>query len=64
MSDGGFMTPEEREQKIEAEARRIARDHDADPDDGRLGYPAWRIPWILEQAAAIVDEQLPHAKEG
>jgi hypothetical protein len=45
----------EREQKIEAEARRIALDRDLDPDDARLGYPAWRIPWILEEAAKIVD---------
>lgn len=47
----------ERDKKIEAEARRIALDIDLDPDDARLGYPAWRIPWILEKAAEIVDGQ-------
>jgi hypothetical protein len=47
-----------RDQRIEEEARRIALDHDLDPDDARLGYPAWRIPWILEQAAATVDGEL------
>lgn len=44
-----------REQKIEAEARRIALGHDLDPDDARLGYPAWQIPWILDEATANVD---------
>ena len=47
----------ERDKKIETEARRIALDHDLDPDDARLGYPAWRIQWILEEAAKRVDEQ-------
>lgn len=40
----------ERQAKIEARARQIAWDYDLDPDDARLGYPAWRIPWILEKA--------------
>jgi len=37
--------------EIEGIARRIALSHDLDPDDARLGYPAWQIPWILEEAA-------------
>lgn len=45
----------ERENKIESEARRIALEHDLDPDDARLGHPAWRILWILERATQIVD---------
>lgn len=48
---------EHREKQIEAEARRIALDHDLDPDDARLGYPAWRIPWIIEQATKTVDDR-------
>lgn len=47
----------DRDKQIEQEARRIAGEHDLDPDDARLGYPAWRIQWILEAAAKTVDEQ-------
>lgn len=36
--------------KVEELARQIAIDHDLDPDDARLGHPAWRIGWILEEA--------------
>ena len=35
---------------VEKIARQIALDHDLDPDDCRLGYPAWQIEWILELA--------------
>lgn len=55
----------DRSARIEAKARQIALDHDLDPDDARLGYPAWRIAWILEKAAADVDaETLIQTKEG
>ena len=42
------------ENEIEAIARRIALENDLDPDDCRLGKPAWQIDWILEQATEII----------
>lgn len=47
---------ETREQKIERLARKIALAHDLDPDDARLGYPAWRIPWVLQAAEEKLNE--------
>lgn len=58
----------DREKLIEAEARRIALEYDLDPDDARLGYPAWQIDWIIEAASAIVTRRDAHgeaaAKDG
>jgi hypothetical protein len=43
--------------RIEEAARAIALRHDLDPDDARLGYPAWRISWILEEATKMVTDE-------
>jgi len=43
------------EKQIEAAARAIAYEVDLDPDDERLGYPAWRIKWILAAARAALE---------
>jgi hypothetical protein len=40
----------DQEKEIEEIARAIARDYGLDPDDARLGWPAWRTDWILEEA--------------
>jgi len=42
------------EKEVEAAARAIARNHDLDPDDCRLGYPAWKIDWVLQDATAAL----------
>lgn len=53
------------EADLEPIARQIALAVDLDPDDVRLGYPAWRIPWILESARkGLTDFVKRHSGEG
>jgi hypothetical protein len=49
-----MTTREPSEAAVEAAARAIARNHDLDPDDCRLGKPAWQIDWILVDARAAL----------